>query len=325
MPEPNTLTQFGGLAYDQLTMQQQLWNQQELAQIQHNYNLQYQENQFENQQALNQQGHDLQFDMWNKTNYGAQMKHLKDAGLNPSLMYQQGGQGGQTGSQTGGNAGGQNAGLGMAPQAPEFKLFGAQEALMKEQARLARIEGDKKAGVDTELTKSQTANNNMDTELKKIKKQYADKGYIEGNTIATLANMLGKDPINNMEDRQWLLNRLYGYFGLKLASNILGTIVNVRTMGMLGKNAGKTGGLGKRNVVRDGKGNPIRGRDGKPLNPKEVVINPKKYPNSGHGMPKPNWEDAFGDPNSKGMGITVPSISNIPWDGKSEYTDWYYD
>ena len=56
------------------------------------------------QRDLNQQGHDLQFDMWNKTNYGAQVKHMLEAGLNPALMYGSAGQGGTTGSQTGGSA-----------------------------------------------------------------------------------------------------------------------------------------------------------------------------------------------------------------------------
>jgi len=60
--------------------------------------------QYGNQRMLNRQGHDLQMDMWNKTNYGAQVDHMKDAGLNPALMYGSAGQGGQTGSQTGGSA-----------------------------------------------------------------------------------------------------------------------------------------------------------------------------------------------------------------------------
>ena len=52
-----------------------------------------QNRQFSMQKILNQQGHDLQMDMWNKTNYGAQMRHMKDAGLNPGLMYGMGGGG----------------------------------------------------------------------------------------------------------------------------------------------------------------------------------------------------------------------------------------
>lgn len=59
----------------------------------------------QNQMALNQQGHDLQMDMWNKTNYKAQMEHMKAAGLNPALMYGMSGGGGTTaGSQGGGSA-----------------------------------------------------------------------------------------------------------------------------------------------------------------------------------------------------------------------------
>lgn len=61
------------------------------------------------QQGLNQQGHDLQYAMWNKTNYGAQVKHMLEAGLNPALMYGSAGQGGTTGSQGGGSAAGGSA------------------------------------------------------------------------------------------------------------------------------------------------------------------------------------------------------------------------
>ena len=34
-------------------------------------------------------GRDIQMDIWNKTNYEAQLKHLKAAGLNPSLMLKE--------------------------------------------------------------------------------------------------------------------------------------------------------------------------------------------------------------------------------------------
>jgi len=59
----------------------------------------------------------LQMDMWNKTNYGAQVDHMKEAGLNPALMYGSAGQGGQTGSQGGGSAG-----SGAAPKAPVMDM-----------------------------------------------------------------------------------------------------------------------------------------------------------------------------------------------------------
>lgn len=60
---------------------------------------------YERQRMLNQQGADLSMDMWDKTNYGAQLKHMKDAGLNVGMMYGGGaGSGGSTGVGSGGSA-----------------------------------------------------------------------------------------------------------------------------------------------------------------------------------------------------------------------------
>ena len=36
----------------------------------------------------------LALDMWNKTNYEEQVKHMQAAGLNPALLYSKGGAGG---------------------------------------------------------------------------------------------------------------------------------------------------------------------------------------------------------------------------------------
>jgi len=79
--------------------------QNQRAKKQHNRQKELMDIQNKNQQSLNKQGHELQMDMWNKTNYGAQMEHMKSAGLNPGLMYGQSGAGGATtGSQGGGSA-----------------------------------------------------------------------------------------------------------------------------------------------------------------------------------------------------------------------------
>lgn len=76
----------------------------------HNRNKELMGIQFQNQQALNQQGHELQMKTWRDTGYEAQMKMMKDAGLNPGLMYGMNGGGGQTtGSQGGGSASGNQA------------------------------------------------------------------------------------------------------------------------------------------------------------------------------------------------------------------------
>lgn len=84
--------------------------------------------QFEHQQALNKQGSELQYDMWKKTNFPAQLSMLKEAGLSTGLMYGGSGGGGTTtGSQSGGSAASGNApspqpmDLGTALQAAEIQ------------------------------------------------------------------------------------------------------------------------------------------------------------------------------------------------------------
>lgn len=113
------------------------------AKKQHNRQKELMGIQFQNQQQLNQQGHNLQKQMWEETNYPAQMKMMKEAGLNPGLMYGQGGGGGTTtGSQGGGSAAGGNAAapmdIGQALQAGMMKAqidnINADTALKKEQA-----------------------------------------------------------------------------------------------------------------------------------------------------------------------------------------------
>lgn len=56
------------------------------------------------QMALNEQGQALGMQTWRDTNYSEQMKEMKSAGLNPSLMYGRGGEGGKIASPSGGSA-----------------------------------------------------------------------------------------------------------------------------------------------------------------------------------------------------------------------------
>lgn len=58
-----------------------------------------------NQKDLNQHGQEMAVKTWNETSYPAQMAKMKEAGLNPALMYGQGGgAGGTTNSGSGGSA-----------------------------------------------------------------------------------------------------------------------------------------------------------------------------------------------------------------------------
>lgn len=52
--------------------------------------------QMEGDKEMTDYNYGKQLEMWNATGYGAQMKQLKDAGLNAGLLYGQGGGGGQT-------------------------------------------------------------------------------------------------------------------------------------------------------------------------------------------------------------------------------------
>lgn len=96
--------------------------------------------QYQRQRALNQQGKDLSLEMWNDTNYEAQMKHMMNAGLNPNTIYGGSGAGGATASTgSGGSApsvqatsqsGGLQAGIG---QMSQMAMMKTQQDLMKAQ------------------------------------------------------------------------------------------------------------------------------------------------------------------------------------------------
>jgi hypothetical protein len=116
------------------------------------------DHQLGHQMSLNQHGHDLQMDMWNKTNYGAQVEHMKKAGLNPALMYGSAGQGGSTGSQTGGSASGGSA--------TGEKVMDMQNMLLGAELRLKdALRGTEEA--KQEDYKSQVENRGQDTKKKK--------------------------------------------------------------------------------------------------------------------------------------------------------------
>jgi hypothetical protein len=146
--------------------------------------------------------HNANKDMWDYTNYENQVAHLEAAGLNPALLYGQGGGGGATAA--GGNAiagSGQSAGGAntSAPQAIKSQIIegagmGIQLGLMNAQkhnleADAAKKEADaaKTAGVDTELAKTaaklneaRIENVNMSTE------EIAAKAKMWGDTSTML-------------------------------------------------------------------------------------------------------------------------------------------
>ena len=108
------ISTLAGMALQPLIGQQQQNQQQALINQQLNAN-----------EALSAYNYQQQYDLWQKTNYPAQVQQLQQAGLNPALLYAKGGPGGTTGTPTTG------AGMGIAPgQAPgqtAQQILAAQE------------------------------------------------------------------------------------------------------------------------------------------------------------------------------------------------------
>lgn len=95
---------------------------------------------------------DAAYDLWQRTNYGAQMKELSKAGLNPGLLYGMGGGGGGTTGGGGGMPSGGQAAQGMDIKgAVELALLNAQRENIE---------------ADTENKKATTPNINQDTQNK---------------------------------------------------------------------------------------------------------------------------------------------------------------
>lgn len=138
-----------------------------------------------NREAANH-SKDLQMQMWNETNYGAQMKHIKEAGLNPALIYGMSGAGGTTGSAmeaavSGGQAPNKSEAMGMMRDT-NIAMQAAQIDMLKSQAEKNRADATATAGVETNL-KSQTIENLKQT-VNNLKAQ-EDLTKIQG-TIAEI-------------------------------------------------------------------------------------------------------------------------------------------
>ena len=192
--------------------------------------------QYGNQRMLNQQGHDLQMDMWNKTNYGAQVGHMKDAGLNPALMYGSAGQGGTTGSQGGGSASKGSSQMNKGMDISNM-LMGKQAELLdaqkqKTEAETRNIKGEtpeslgriEKLGAEAKNIIQKTLNLKTDNEIGKVQKgllELKESKQVTGSAVVDLMTMVGLDPVNNEGDRDKVRALLGLYFGSKVVKDIM--------------------------------------------------------------------------------------------------------
>ena len=115
-------------------------------------------------------------EMWNYTNFENQMKHIKEAGLSPGLIYGMGGQGGST--QGAGAASGvglpqdQSVGMGLRAQEIGVEMANAlsQSKLNESQANKNEAEANKIKGVDTEAQQATIDNLIAQTSNEKIRR-----------------------------------------------------------------------------------------------------------------------------------------------------------
>lgn len=123
-----------------------------------------------------QQQNAAALEMWEKTNYSAQMEQLQKAGLNPGLIYGMGGAGGGTMGSSSGNIDNSSGGMsGMAML--QSSLIGAQIEKTKADANLANTQANKLGGVDTQLATAsigeiaaRTANEKLKGDLMELDK-----------------------------------------------------------------------------------------------------------------------------------------------------------
>ena len=187
----------GGLAGGALGM----IGQGERARKQHERQRELMGIQFENQKRLNEQGQALQMKTWQQTGYGAQMKMMKEAGLNPGLMYGMSGGGGQTtGSQGGGSAQSGNS------HAPMDIGASVQAGLMLAQADKLKAETESIRS-NTKLDENRKSKLNAETVLlteKGIKENMEND--VKWQTLSDEVKKIKMDALNTELENQ--LNKL---------------------------------------------------------------------------------------------------------------------
>lgn len=165
--------------------------------------------QMANQKELNIHGQEMAMDLWNKTNYEAQVKHLKAAGLNPAMLYGKGGGGGTTSNSSGGSASG-----GTASQAPLMDLHTLNFAKTEAEINLINAQADALRG-NTPVSSATEKSIKTDTELKQleikaktetmdvfIKSAQASLDKLITDTNAQLANIANTQKDTEIKDEE---------------------------------------------------------------------------------------------------------------------------
>lgn len=166
----------------------------EAEQRQHQYELEKMglQKEYNQEQAKFNQG--LALDLWEKTNYGAQLKHMKENGLNTALMYgQPTGIGGTTtgaGTAEGVSMGTSGAvGVGLQARLQDAQIEATRAAANKANAEAAKISGtdQQNTQANTDLTK---ANENLSKASERLANAKGDQIKVEMDKVEAERNIL---------------------------------------------------------------------------------------------------------------------------------------
>lgn len=170
-----------------------------------------------------------QLEMWDATNYTAQMEQMRKAGLNPALMYAGGGGEGTTGSIGGGGVGtgsasseaeqkqAQNAQQGMALQ---MAKMGAEIKVMEAQAKKLEADAEYTGGAKTEETKAIATLNQINADVLSTERD------VRFELIKTKANQ-AKEELQVMMNNAEISNETKIDQILQYKANVKETITNI--------------------------------------------------------------------------------------------------
>lgn len=168
----------GGAVNGAAAAKRQYEHEKEMMGLQHQYN----------EQSANA-AQERAKDMWNYTNYEAQVEHMRNAGLSVGLMYGNGGGMGASSSGAQGqgvtNPGSQAEAIRAQHTAMGIQLanVASQTRLNEAQAKKAENEAKKTAGVDTEFTEASVKKLIEETKNEKLK-----QGLVRAQTRVENAN-----------------------------------------------------------------------------------------------------------------------------------------
>lgn len=182
----------GGQALGMINDQRQIRQQKELNNIQ-----------MHGQMKMTDYNQGKQMEMWRDTNYDAQVKQMKKAGLNPALMYGMGGGGGTTANVNTGSVQGAQAPSG-GRETQDIMAMGIQSGLMEAQRRNIEADTEKKkvetvktAGVDTDKTQAETNVIKLEAVLRDgvLEAKIGEAQWILENTISQVLEQKAKTKV----------------------------------------------------------------------------------------------------------------------------------